>query len=688
VALGIGGTVVARARAVIEADTRGFDKGVDASEKRLRRWNRVATKAALGVAVAFGVGAKRSIDAAKDLNEEVNKSSVVFGKASADVLAWSTKSANAFGSSRRAALQYAGVFGNMLRPMGFTEKAAAGMSKRLVELSGDMASFNNASPEEVLLALRAGLAGETEPLRRFGVFLNQARVEAEAMTSGLVKSTVDLTKVKAAQLAVAEATAKHTQAVKEHGPTSQEAQKAALALEIAEGKLQKAIAGKAPKLTAAQKAQASYNVILKDTVLQQGDFARTADSAANRERILAAQTEDLSAQLGTALLPAYQAVLSIGLKVVGFMSEHSRETKVAIGVVGGLAAAILVLNGALKAYRAVMAAVNVIMALNPFVAIAAAVVALGVALVVAYKKSETFRDVVNGVFSAVRSVVAEAVGAIVWYLDKWLGGLSSLAGAASKLPFVGDKFKGVGNAIDEAREKMRGLEDMIRGSSKRKVALTATVTTERFDRPSSTALTTAGVEAKAKRKGNRSTSDPVRVDPAAAAALAAAQRPGAVVTTKTSPSGTPTKVEVVKDTSERAKAEKKRAETEAKAFEATTRRQRESAAKSAHLARWGWGAAATIAKKGPMRNTRPEARNELTAQMLAAREYDFLAQRKSFVSQYASNMFEPGTASVGGQSAAGGPTVIVNQTFPAPTTDKHREAAYARRAMKTVFAEA
>jgi hypothetical protein len=62
-----------------------------------------------------------------------------------------------------------------------------------------MASFNNADPSETLDALRAGLAGETEPLRRFGVSLSDARLKQEAMNMGIYKGKGPLTPTRKAQ---------------------------------------------------------------------------------------------------------------------------------------------------------------------------------------------------------------------------------------------------------------------------------------------------------------------------------------------------------------------------------------------------------------------------------------------------------------------------------------------------------
>lgn len=230
------GTAAAASSKKVSLARKGF-----AAMAVAAKWAAVAVGAA---AVAFTY---KGIRAAVDLGEQINKTTVVFGKSSQKVLNWSENTATAFGISRREALEYAGVFGNMLVPMGFAEKQAAGMSTKLVELASDMASFNNASPEEVLEALRAGLAGETEPLRRFGVFLSAERVALEAKKKGLSENYQEL--------------------------------------------------------TAGQKALLGYNIILRDTKKAHGDFGRTSTSLANQERILRAEVENISARFGKTFLP-------------------------------------------------------------------------------------------------------------------------------------------------------------------------------------------------------------------------------------------------------------------------------------------------------------------------------------------------------------------------------------------------
>lgn len=258
-------TKARRGRVAAEAELSAFQRNVQTQGKRLDK--SVTALSTLGKGFAGAAAAQIAVSAFRDLasagsdlNEEVNKSSVVFGTSAAAILDWSKTTAGAIGISRTEALRATGVFGNMLRPLGIATDQAAGMSRRLVELAADLASFNNADPTEVLDALRSGLAGETEPLRRYGIQLSDLRLKQEALTEGLVD------------------------------------------------------AGFRGTLDAQTKALAAYGLILKDTKLAQGDFSRTSEGLANKQRILNAKVADLKAQLGTALLPVMSETVDLLLK--------------------------------------------------------------------------------------------------------------------------------------------------------------------------------------------------------------------------------------------------------------------------------------------------------------------------------------------------------------------------------------
>ena len=85
------------------------------------------------------------------------------------------------------------------------------MSKCMVQLAGDMASFHDQDPTAMLDALRSGLSGEAEPLKKFGVLMTEATVKAAAYQKGIAKNGAELTegqKVQARYALIMEQTAR------------------------------------------------------------------------------------------------------------------------------------------------------------------------------------------------------------------------------------------------------------------------------------------------------------------------------------------------------------------------------------------------------------------------------------------------------------------------------------------------
>jgi hypothetical protein len=375
---------------------------VTSSTGRMRRaWGgMIKGMAAMGGIAAAQKLLRDSVTGAVDLNEEVNKTGTVFRANGADLIKWSKDSAKSLGMSQQQALEAAGTMGNMLVPMGMTREKAAGMSKSLISLSSDMASFNNASPEQTLEALRSGLSGETEPLRKFGVFLNEARVKAEAMSMGIVKNARDTGKIKTAQMAAEIAQRKYNKAVAEHGRNSEQARAAALGNQRAQDGLTRATKGTVPQLTAAQKAQATYSLIMKDSKDAQGDFAKTSGGLANQQRILKAQYANVAASLGQALLPSLT-------KLAGVLSTLADNMNIVLPIIG-------VLTVAFIAYKvATIAATIASLGLQAaWLLIPLAIAAVVAGLIIAYKKVDWFR-------AAVDFLVVKIKEAFNWLKNNW-----------------------------------------------------------------------------------------------------------------------------------------------------------------------------------------------------------------------------------------------------------------------------
>lgn len=296
-------------------------KKADGLASKLSGLGKAAAFGVAGAAGALGgglvVALAKGVQGASDLAESQSKVNVVFGESATVIRKFSNTAARDLGMTRQAALEATGTFGNLFSALGIGVKPAADMSKRLVTLATDLGSFNNVDSEEALLALRSGLLGEAEPLRKFGVSLSAARIESEAFALGLVKPVKDRTKITAAHNAIEAASLKVAAATKKYGKDSLQTRQALDGRARAEAALEKAMKGQKVELTAAQKAQAAYAVILKDTKVAQGDFARTSGGLANQSKILKAQLSDTATSIGAQLLPVLtQAATFVNDEVV------------------------------------------------------------------------------------------------------------------------------------------------------------------------------------------------------------------------------------------------------------------------------------------------------------------------------------------------------------------------------------
>lgn len=221
-----------------------------------------------------------SIGAASDLAESGSKVGVVFGQSAGVIEAWSQTSATAMIMSQQQALETAGTYGNLFTALGMTQGAAADLSTQAVQLGADLASFNNASPEDTLLAIRSALVGEFEPMRTYGSALSIVRVQQEALNAGLW-----------------------------------------------DGK---------GKIDASAQAQATMNLILRDTKNAQGDVARTADGYANTMRAVDAAVQNAKATIGTEFLGVIQAVSKEMGGPTGFVGVIDRVAEKAANLAAGL----------------------------------------------------------------------------------------------------------------------------------------------------------------------------------------------------------------------------------------------------------------------------------------------------------------------------------------------------------------
>jgi len=286
---------------VLDLDDKGFVraisgdvKDVDLLRKKLALTNKAGTsginkmtgafgglsqqlKTLIGVgalsAVAVGISriAKEAIAAASAAEEIQSKFNTVFRGMSKEMNVWAETFAGDVGRARQDIKEFSAGLADVLKPMGLTTDEAADMSKQMVQLALDVASFNNRQDTDVIHAFKSALTGERESLKTLGIVISEADVKQEAYRAGLVRAGEALTKT--------------------------------------------------------AKAQATMNLLFANSKDAQGDLARTMDSYANQKKRLSAETKDLSETLGQIFLPIATDVVTTLAKVTGAIEDNIRQMR-------------------------------------------------------------------------------------------------------------------------------------------------------------------------------------------------------------------------------------------------------------------------------------------------------------------------------------------------------------------------
>jgi len=145
-------------------------------------------------AAAAGIGrflldiGRDAVEAASDLQEVQNVVDVTFGDSARQIQNWADKARTQFGLTELQAKQFTSTLGAMMKSAGLAGPEIVDMSTSLAGLAADMASFYNLDFETAFQKIRAGISGETEPLKQLGVNMSVANLEAYALTQGITKA--------------------------------------------------------------------------------------------------------------------------------------------------------------------------------------------------------------------------------------------------------------------------------------------------------------------------------------------------------------------------------------------------------------------------------------------------------------------------------------------------------------------
>ena len=317
-----------------------------------------AFNASLKIGIAGAIaGAIAAVKVASDAEEIRSKFATVFATMSDEGEAFAQSLSRSVGRSVIDIRKSMADFGALFAPLGFAEKDALKLSEQVAALAIDIASFSNSTDAEAGGAIMSALLGESEPIKRFGVVLNETKVAAELMAMGVKGAATD-----------------------------------------------------------SQKTMARWNIIWRATAQAQGDAVRTSGSFANSWKALGGAVRDLAGDLGQAFVPAATATVQTLRDAAGQLSQY-RDEIVEFGrtlggsvggaiakikdfiashkdMISGIATSLPTLAGAAIAIKAVAAALSLsgFGLISPGGAIIAGLTLFGLAAIDAKVKGQTWAD--------------------------------------------------------------------------------------------------------------------------------------------------------------------------------------------------------------------------------------------------------------------------------------------------------
>jgi hypothetical protein len=413
-------TVVARLEAVLSANTRDFDRGMDKSETKMHKVGKAAGVAGLAIAGGLAVGLTKSVHAA--LNAEVSQNR----------LEQAFKNAHLAISPYTKAIEDAEKAG---RKLGFTDEAtktalgslitATGSYKKAVDelsVAQDVSRFKHVELADATKMLTMAQTGSQRAAKQLGISVSAVTTAYDALgknATSTEKAQAKLTDKMATGDAV-------IQAVREH------------------------VSGQADA------------------------YSKTAAGGMEQFR---AQLDHLEVAMGKGLLPILTQVSTTLATATDFFVRHTTATKILIGSLAALAVTLITVSVSAKIAAAAMAIAtaatklyelwvlraeyaqvlfNVAIRANPYIAAATAIAVMSAALFVLWERSQRARTIIEIVTGVITMGLSVAIIEAVRHWGGLTGAMGTAAGAMTGA--VLDAIHGVSSAI---RHLVEWLKDAV-----------------------------------------------------------------------------------------------------------------------------------------------------------------------------------------------------------------------------------
>ena len=252
--------------------TNTTDKYVQSANRSSNAHKSTALNA-LKHSFAYGAIAKSLAKMIKSSAEAIStqvRFNSVFGRtkeALNEASEWVEKYANAMYADKTAIQSAMSTFKQLTNNMGVNNETSDIMSKNLTQLAYDLAATGIAGTDvnEVFTALRSGIGGEAEALKRYGVMLNQATLQETLYANGINR--------------------------------------------------------KVQSLNAAEKAELIYYQIMQSTIAQQGYAAKSLLLPANALQIVKTQFGLLAKAIGNLFIPMLMAAIPYVIALTKMLTQ-------------------------------------------------------------------------------------------------------------------------------------------------------------------------------------------------------------------------------------------------------------------------------------------------------------------------------------------------------------------------------
>lgn len=382
---------------------------------------------ALASGAALATGATVAVKAASDQQQAFGALDSVFKDQSQAMQDWARDQA-AVGLSATDASTAAALLGSQLKNLGADTAKAAAQSQELVGLGADLAATYGGATADAVDALSAAFKGEFDSLEKYGVSIKASDVSAQLAAKGQDKLT-----------------------------------------------------GAAKK---AAEAAAINSLLWEQTADAQGKAGEEADTTAGSMATLKADVANVTAELGTALLPAVESVLGMFKDFSAWAQDNQTLFKILVTIVAALTASIIAVNVAMSAWSAVTAIWSAVTAVatavggafaavvavitSPVFLVIAAIVALIAIVVLLWKNWDTVTKALGKAWDWTKAKAAAVFGWLKTFLaNLWTSIKNAITsvwnGITSWLAGVWDGIKAkASDAFTALKDKLAATWDGIK----------------------------------------------------------------------------------------------------------------------------------------------------------------------------------------------------------------------------------